>query len=77
MNQTLLVEVLSESSEAYDRGAKLAQVYNLLERLRSSEALTDKEQALDVVKTQVQIIDCDGYIRALDDRLAAGEKHGK
>ena len=32
---------------AYERGAKLAQTYNLLERLRSGAALTEKEQALD------------------------------
>ena len=43
----LAEELDAHRKAAYERGAKLAQMYNLLERLRGGAALTAKEQALD------------------------------
>jgi hypothetical protein len=50
--QQAIIRELSEELDAhrkaaYERGVRLAQMYNLLERLRSGEALTEKEKEQD------------------------------
>ncbi|HEY3400791.1 MAG TPA: DNA methyltransferase [Geothrix sp.] len=50
--QKAIIRELSEELDAHrkaaqERGTRLAQTYNLLERLRTGDALTEKDQALD------------------------------
>ena len=64
----LAEEIDGHRKEAFEQGARLAQLYNLLERLRNGEALTGKEQALDDTALVSLLLELH---RRLDDAVAA------